>query len=377
MKITFPRIGDSHMYGRLLFQELGVDIVIPAPNSTEGLEKGSTISPEDICLPFKIMAGNLLSAWESGADTVIMPATMGPCRLGEYGELLSVILKKHGCDYEWILLDSISAIGAKQLLTRLEGIVGDSRCNKIQILSALSKTYKLIVGFESLEDKVRRYNTSGKEKYLKKAILRECRSGIDEAVNLADALQVVKRCGRKLDVLRKQDLLNNSSEQPLRLLLTGEIYTLIDSFGNHHIENTLLDLGVAFEKNITIGWWIHNTIINPFGGIISEVRNNPFMPYRIGGYAKETINDAVRCIKEDFDGIIQLFPVGCMPEIVAKSVLDEMAKKEGVPVLTIIYDEMEGEAGYLTRIEAFTDMLSRKKERENVLSGNRCGVGKH
>ena len=87
-----------------------------------------------------------------------------------------------------------------------------------------------------------------------------------------------------------------------------------------------MDLGVSFEKNISIGWWVRNTVLNPFGGMLAEAKKNPLMPHRIGGYAKETINEALRCKKEGFDGILQLFPVGCMPEIVAKSVFDGLAK---------------------------------------------------
>lgn len=95
------------------------------------------------------------------------------------------------------------------------------------------------------------------------------------------------------------------------------------------------------------------------------------------GLCKETVNDVIRYAKEDFDGIIQLFPVGCMPEIVAKSVLDNLTKEERLPALSIIYDEMGGEAGYATRIEAFVEMLERKRKTKDVLSGNRCGVCKH
>jgi len=36
--------------------------------------------------------------------------------------------------------------------------------------------------------------------------------------------------------------------------------------------------------------------------------------------------------------------------------------------MTLIVDEMTGEAGYITRIEAFIDMLERRKN--NVLYGS-------
>lgn len=33
-----------------------------------------------------------------------------------------------------------------------------------------------------------------------------------------------------------------------------------------------------------------------------------------------------------------------------------------MPILTLLIDEMTGEAGYITRIEAFIDMLKRRRE---------------
>ena len=54
-----------------------------------------------------------------------------------------------------------------------------------------------------------------------------------------------------------------------------------------------------------------------------------------------------------------------MPEIVAKAIFSKMMKEQKISVLTVIYDEMSGEAGYITRIEAFIDMLNRKKRIES------------
>jgi predicted nucleotide-binding protein (sugar kinase/HSP70/actin superfamily) len=53
-----------------------------------------------------------------------------------------------------------------------------------------------------------------------------------------------------------------------------------------------------------------------------------------------------------------------MPEIVAESLLPHIERELGIPVLTLIIDEMTGEAGYMTRVEAFIDMLEKRRERE-------------
>ena len=357
MKLTFPRLGHSHIYGALLFKEIGIDIVIPPANSIEGLERGAAHSPEDICLPFKIILDNLLSAWEMGADTVIMPATMGPCRLGEYGELLRVTLGNMGCNYHFILLDSVSAIGIEELIRRLKSIIQDSKCSYKDILKALRKTYRLIKIMESLEGYVALKGAYEKKGNSSKVILRECRNALESTDGLDRAIEIVK--GKKKELA---DVKVDRNRRPLKLLLTGDIFTQIDEFANHYIEDSLMEMKVAFEKNMSIGWWIRNTIINPFGGIMAEKSKNPYMPYRIGGYAKETVGQALKWRQRHYDGIIQLFPAGCMPEIVAKSVFEGLSQSEGIPILSVIYDEMNGDVGYLTRIEAFTDMLLRKRD---------------
>jgi predicted nucleotide-binding protein (sugar kinase/HSP70/actin superfamily) len=59
--------------------------------------------------------------------------------------------------------------------------------------------------------------------------------------------------------------------------------------------------------------------------------------------------------------------MGCMPEIVAKAILPAISNDKDFPIMTLVVDEMTGEAGYVTRIEAFIDMLERRKK--NVLYG--------
>ncbi len=88
---------------------------------------------------------------------------------------------------------------------------------------------------------------------------------------------------------------------------------------------------------------------------------------QIGGHAVECIGEAVTASAVGFDGAIQILPMGCMPEIVSKSILPTISKEMNFPVMSLVVDDMTGEAGYVTRIEAFLDLLERR--RQNVLSG--------
>ena len=359
MKITFPHMGDAHLYGRILFSELGIEIVTPPANTLNGLEKGSEMSPDEICIPFKLMLANLMEAHRLGADTVIMPATMGPCRLGEYAELLKSILDKRGYIFQWILLDAASAIGKKELLRRLRFIVSDSPKRMPEILQALRGTFKIIKNLELLEQRAHMMAGYETEQGACKKELSACRRELTEAGGIESALNILRRHLRNLE-----NIPLDFNRQPLELLVAGEIFSMIEPFANHHIEDLLMDMGVSFQKKVTIGWWFNNLFSEMlhYKQIFGE--KNDYMPYAIGGYAQATVEEGIQCIRNGFDGIIQIFPVGCMPEIVAKAVFSKMMREESLSILTVIYDEMGGEAGYITRIEAFVDMLERRRKAE-------------
>ncbi|MDD3169941.1 MAG: acyl-CoA dehydratase activase-related protein [Eubacteriales bacterium] len=359
MKITFPHIGDAHLIGRIFFTEIGIDVVTPPPNSIRVLEKGSEVSPEEICIPFKLMVSNLMEAYRLGADTVIMPATMGPCRLGEYGELLRSILDKRGYPFHWILLDSPTDIGKRELLRRLSSVVSDSGKPTRTIIRALYRTYRILKNLELLDQRAHILAGYEIQKGSCKGELAACRRKLANTNDIRTALRIVRDHQGRLEKIPM-----DFNRHPLHLLITGEIFSMIEPFANHHIGELLMDMGVSFERRVTLGWWINRTIIDPFQLKELFARKNRYLPYAIGGYAKETVEEGIQCSRKGYDGLIQVFPVGCMPEIVAKAVFSKMMKEKKLSILTVIYDEMGGEAGYITRVEAFIDMLERKKRIE-------------
>ena len=92
---------------------------------------------------------------------------------------------------------------------------------------------------------------------------------------------------------------------------------------------------------------------------------SPYLKSMVGGHGRETVADAVTYAKKGYDGLIQILPLSCMPEIVAESILKTVEKDFDIPILTLVIDEMTGEAGFLTRLEAFVDVLERRKDEKH------------
>lgn len=84
----------------------------------------------------------------------------------------------------------------------------------------------------------------------------------------------------------------------------------------------------------------------------------------IGGHGVNSIGETVLYAQHGFDGVVQLAPFACIPEIVAKGILPSVSRDYGIPVLTLFIDEQTGKAGVQTRLEAFVDLLERRREQK-------------
>jgi predicted nucleotide-binding protein (sugar kinase/HSP70/actin superfamily) len=62
------------------------------------------------------------------------------------------------------------------------------------------------------------------------------------------------------------------------------------------------------------------------------------------------------------DGLISVSAFGCAPDSVMISVLAQAARRAGKPYMSLVLDEHSAQAGLVTRLEAFADMLLRRKE---------------
>src|SRR5690554_4505532 len=140
-------MGKVYIPVKALFDELGVDIVIPPKISKGTLETSTKLCPEMACLPLKISMGNYLASIKRGADTIVLSGSCGPCRFGYYGVVQKEILRDLGYDVDIVILDPPRE-GIKELLSRIRKITGNSYLYKG--LKVLKKAFKVCEETEKL-----------------------------------------------------------------------------------------------------------------------------------------------------------------------------------------------------------------------------------
>ena len=59
-----------------------------------------------------------------------------------------------------------------------------------------------------------------------------------------------------------------------------------------------------------------------------------------------------------------------MPEIMSQNIFPKMREDVDIPILALIMDEQTGKAGYITRLEAFVDLMHRKKRKSKQQVSN-------
>jgi predicted nucleotide-binding protein (sugar kinase/HSP70/actin superfamily) len=351
-------MGNLYVPCRAILEQLAVDYVIPPVNSQRTLSLGSRYSPEGLCIPFKMTLGNMIEAAEMGANTLLVPGGYGICRLGYYTRVQEQILHNLGYDIEIVQL-GVSERKLFGILDIIKRVSNDSPWRRI--LSA----FRFGLAKLSTIDEIEQMTQKVRPVELIPGTANQLYTKAIHAIDNVDDYDTLKRT--KADYLRQlNQVARNEQARPLIVGITGEFYVVLEPFSSFDIERELGKLGVEVRRATYIsGWTKFSFFLNPFG--INEKSRihkaaRPYLKRDIGGDGWESVGEKVLHAKE-YDGLIHLAPFTCMPEIVAENIMP--STKEQIPVLTILCDEQIAKAGILTRLEAFVDLLERKRRKQN------------
>ncbi|GAB6139022.1 acyl-CoA dehydratase activase-related protein [Halanaerobaculum tunisiense] len=359
MKVTFPHMGNMDIAVKTLFKELGLDIISPPKITKRTLELGVKNAPEFACLPLKINIGNFIEAIEEGADTIVMGGGAGPCRFGYYGEVERKILEDLGYDFEMIVLEP-PQLGWKNFYDQLKFLLGN--ISWWNIINAWRKGWakaKAVDNLSQLINQTRPYLVDRKEGT---EVYNQALEQIDQAVSISETESVVEKIKNKLNNLNRRQ-----GFEPLRVGMVGEIYVVLEPFTNFQLEKKLGERGIIVDRSIYLTDWIEEHLYLEFFKDKSHHQQikeaaQPYLNHFVGGHGLESVGETVLYAEDGYDGVVHLAPFTCMPEIIADSILPAVSKDLDLPVLSISVDEQTGEAGFITRLEAFADLLARQRE---------------
>ena len=351
MRLGITHMGNIYIPVKAMAKQLGVDLIIPPPTTQRTLDLGVKYSPETVCLPFKLQLGNMIEALESGADTLFMPGGAGPCRFGYYHKVHELILRDLGYKFHMVTQEA----GIKHILQYLTN--GASLRETITVFRFGIAKLKALDELECMVHKIRAVEHNKGEAN------RIYRDGIIAIDNAGD-YQVLNQA--KQEYLKKlMNLPITSLTPPLKVGVTGEFFVVLDPFANMDIEIELGKLGAEVRRSVFVQDWLK---FNPFVialGLREKDKSHkaatPYLSRHVGGDGWQSVGEKV-LHAEDWDGIVHLEPFGCVPEIMARNIMP--STKKGPPVLNIMYDENTGKSGIISRLEAFVDILQRKKRRQ-------------
>ncbi|NLW06415.1 MAG: CoA protein activase [Clostridia bacterium] len=355
MKVTFPHMGNVWVILKTFLAGMGLEVIVPPPCTRRTLEIGVRQAPESACLPLKVNLGNFLEAKSLGADTIVMAGGVGPCRIGYYAQIQREILQDMGCDYEMIVLEPPD-VHLSEVWDKLKYL---KRRPWRKVLQGFILAWYKACAVDALEQEVMALRPLEAKPGLVDALYRKAILQIDAAGSKRQLRKIVRETVAEMVALPRQ------REYPiLRIGVVGEIYTVLEPMVNLNLEKRLGAMGVEVVRKLFISRWIND---NLFKGILplpshhAEKLAPPFLNHFVGGHGWESVGDTVAFARQGLDGVIQLAPLTCMPEIVAHSVMPAVQQATGLPVMTIYLDEQTGEAGLQTRLEAFFDMLQWQK----------------
>lgn len=354
MRVSIPHMGNVYIPLKAMFERLDVDFVTPPASNQRTLSLGARHSPEGLCIPFKMTLGNLIEAAELGADTLLMPGGYGICRLGYYTRVQEQVLRKLGYDFEVIQMgvSEKKFLGILEVVRRVTG-----NASWLRILSAFRWGVAKINILDGIEQTVQKVRPVEAIKGTANEIYLRAIAAIDSADDYATLKRVKKDYSAQLAAVPRDE-----SYRPLIVGVTGEFYVLLEPFSSFDIEQELGKLGVEVRRKTFISQWLRfSYFLNPFG--INEKRRmqraaRPYLKRDVGGDGWESVGEKV-LHADEYDGLVHLAPFTCMPEIIAQNIMP--STREKLPVLTIICDEQIAKAGVITRIEAFVDLIKRKR----------------
>lgn len=302
-----------------LFNELNIDIIYSEDTNKEILEHGLKSSINELCIPIKLLIGHILNLKDK-VDFILLPYYITMEKDSYFCPKLIAapdIIKANFDEIKLLSPDINMNNISQSLYSSLKEMIIKLGINPIKLVNAGKKAIEIQKKFEELKIKKQIFPVALKNSISEK---------------------------------NQNNKLNIKKDQNVTFGVIGHSYVINDTYISSNIIQKLIDKKINvitsdmvssenIKKNITVlekipHWTLGNVV---FGSAIH--------------FSKQ----------KNVDGIIYITPFGCSSDSLIMEYLHGHLKNKK-PFMTITVDEHSGDTGLITRIEAFLDMIIRKKK---------------
>ncbi len=311
---------------KTFFTELGAEVISSPPTNRLIIDQGISLAVDEVCFPIKVYYGHVMELCHQKLDYIFLP------------RIVSIEAKSYICPKFMGLPDMIKA-SVPGLPEVIDITIDLSKSDK-----ALKRS---IAEVGQLFTKDKRLIKTALDYAMQEFYL--CRSLTKQGYTMAEAIRVWE--GETVDY---------PQENSLTIGILGHGYSLYDEAISMDIINKLRNLGckVIFPE------YLEREQVEAAASTI---------PKRVfWTLGRKMVGSALYMEKgAEVDGIIYLACFGCGPDSLIGEIIERKVKEKPYMLLTI--DEHTGEGGVMTRLEAFCEMLRRRRYLSN--ESNFCAHG--
>ena len=302
------------------FTDLGIKIVLSDITTKQTMSAGSSLVVTETCLPIKIYIGHVLNLLDKGVDKILVPS------------IQSIAPKIYNCSKIRGLPDLVRNV-VKRDFTMIEATLDKSEKNQglYEFLSEMVAPF----GIKDMA-KIKKASKAGWRTYNNFHVMSKSGMSYQKAMNYA--------------LQGKVFIENQTKEYPISIALISHGYNIFDERASMKIFDKLEKMDVKVYSSLQLSKEQMDDGIKALGQDMYWA-NEREMTGAAGHFMKDV----------KIDGMITVNAFGCGPDSLMVERITRKAKRFNKPLLSLTIDEQTGEAGFITRLEAFVDMLFRKK----------------
>jgi len=326
VKVGIPRALLYYQYypmWKAFFEELGAEVIVSPPTTQAMLSEGSSRVVADTCLPVKVFIGHVISLVDK-CDCIFIPAVR------------SVQEKVYNCS-KFLGLPDMSRAVVPEAPLILDVEIDVNRGKRI----LYQTIYYLGRHFTRDPLKIRRAALAAWQAHLDYL---ELMSG--GGLMPPQAIEKMSGASEVTSTLHNEKFLGN-------IAVIGHPYLLYDELVNHRLIHRL-------EKS-------NHKVLTPEMLTTGELR--AATERLVGGaywtYEDEVVGAGGHYLASGVSGVIGVMAFGCGPDSLMMDMVQRNANRlKNAVFMNLTVEEHTAETGIITRLEAFLDMIHRRKKRQ-------------